>query len=408
MTKELAHHYRASSGLIIASLMKSCGDLSMAEDAFHEACAQASQFWAERGIPDNPTAWLMTASKRRLVDTFRSNSLKVVSEQLHENDLESSLEIGLAETDHEIPDERLKLIFTCCHPALKPETQVALTLSVLCGLKVREIARAFLTSESTMRRRLSRAKNKIRVNAIPYEVPTGSRIEQRLSAVLSVVYLIYNESHTAYEGQTLTRSDLAKEALRLSSLLRVLFPHPEVDGLHALLLLNESRKPARVDNKGRLVPLELQDRSLWDAKMSSEGCELLLETMKRGQIQKYQIQASISAVHCQSPRWEDTDWPQIVGLYQQLLRFESSDVVLVNMAVAYAYSGAVKTAYDLLEKVQARLSHYQPFHAAFAHVNGELGNVDLSKKHYQIAMDKTSNAVEREFLRNRLTSVSDN
>lgn len=244
------------------------------------------------------------------------------------------------------------------------------------------------------------------MNAIPYEVPTGSRIEDRLSAVLSVVYLIYNESHTAYEGQTLTRSDLANEALRLSTLLRTLFPHPEVDGLYALLLLSESRKPARVDNKGRLVPLELQDRSLWNKQMGAEGSELLLETMKRGQIQRYQIQAAISAVHCQSTQWEDTDWPQIVGLYQQLLKFESSEVVLVNMAVAYAYSGAVRTAYDLLQKVRERLSHYQPFHAAFAHVNGELGNVEISKKHYQIAMDKTSNAVEREFLRNRLRSVS--
>jgi len=400
---DLARFYRAKSGRILAALVSQCRDLQLAEDALHDAFLHAGENW-----PANirkPDAWLLTIARRRLIDKLRQSSrhsnekiLSSIADSLNPDQVES-------EATHEIPDERLKLIFTCCHPALNQEAQVALTLKTLCGLSSREIARAYLTSETAMNQRLVRAKRKIREAGIAYRVPEKSELDERLAAVLSAIYLIYNESYSAFEGQTLTRNDLAEEAIRLASVLERLLPEPEVSGLLSLMLLHHSRNPARSDQDNRYIPLECQNRALWDAESASQGRSILIAALGKGQPGKYQLQAAISALHSEADDWNSTDWRQICLLYVKLYEHDPSPIVKLNGIVALAFSGKSKLAYRQLPSVAQELEHYQPFYAAKAEIEVHLGMLDLARESYQKAIDATKNSSEKGYLSAKLAKM---
>jgi RNA polymerase sigma-70 factor (ECF subfamily) len=386
-------------------LLAQCQDLDLAQDALQDACVQASEKWTIGGMPKSPAAWLLTVSRRRLIDRLRRSSLsskETIIETIH-------LSLQQAEQSNEaeqlIPDERLKLIFTCCHPALSPQARVALTLRILCGLKTREIARAFLISESTLQQRLVRAKHKIRSAGVGYKIPKSDELGERLPSVLEVIYLIYNESYSAYQGQTLTRQDLAHEAIRLARVLHMLLPLPQVQGLLALLLLHQSRNMARCTDNEVFIPLEDQDRSLWDQKAISEGRALLLTAMAQGQPDGYQLQAAISALHVEAESWDKTDWAQIELLYVALMRIEPSPVVELNHAVAVANGGRPQEALTLMTNLEEQLEAYQPFFAARAHILTQLSQFTQAQKSYQRAIALSSNNAERDFLIKRLAEL---
>jgi RNA polymerase sigma-70 factor (ECF subfamily) len=392
-------------------LISQCGgDIQMAEDALQDACIQAAALWQnnnEDEQPKNPGAWLFTIARRRLIDQLRQS-------QRHTNDatLNRTLqeltksEDEDAEDQQQIPDERLKLIFTCCHPALTEDARLALTLKTLCGLSVREIARAFLVSETAMNQRLVRAKRKIKAAGIKYKVPDEDELSQRLDSVLTVIYLIFNESYSAYEGLTLTRDDLGQEAIRLAQVLHQLLPSPEVAGLQALMLLHQSRNTARSSSKFSFIPLEQQDRRLWDQSKISVGRKLLLLALAKGQPGKYQIQASISALHAEAGDWLETDWQQILLLYLTLLKIEPSAIIELNMLVALAQSGKPKKALVQLDSLQDRLHNYQPFFAARANIQESLGLIEKAKGDYRRAIMLSKNTPERDYLQRRLRSIA--
>lgn len=402
---DLARVFRAESGRILAALIARCGDIQLAEDALQEACLQASAKWRYTP-PNKPGAWLHTVAQRRLIDKLRRaqrQSSDAALTQALDNLQGSTLS---DEESQEIPDERLKLIFTCCHPALAEQARLALTLKTLCGLNSREIARAFLVSETTMNQRLLRAKKKIRAAGIAYKVPSSTELDERLDSVLAVIYLIFNESYSAYEGQSLTRDELAQEAIRLARVLHKLLPKPEVAGLLALMLLHQSRNSARSKDASNYVPLERQDRSLWDQTKISEGRTLLLTTMAMGQIGKYQLQAAISAVHAEAAHWADTDWAQILLLYITLFKLEPTPVVELNLLVALAMSGEHARALQRLKQLETQLKDYQPYHAGSANICEQLGLVEQARDHYQRAIVMSKNSAEREFLTNCLERIS--
>ncbi len=403
--RELALTYRANSGRIIAALVASCSDLQLAEDALHDACLQAGKAWMDNGLPNDPAAWLYVASKRRLIDVLRAKSRK---ERKSAGDTLFEMEMQVSVSDEEeldIPDERLSLIFTCCHPALSRNAQVALTLKTLCGLTVREIARAFLVSDTTMGQRLVRAKHKLRVNAIRYLVPKKEELGVRLEAVLSVIYLIYNESYSCYEGQSLTRDDLANEAIRLASIVCRLLPSGESKGLLALITLHQSRRAARCDDAMGFIALEDQDRTQWDHQLIVKGRKLLLEAFAEDQLGKYQLQAAISAVHSEAQTWAETDWAQIIGLYRQLLLFDPSPVIRLNMLTAVAFSGGLALAKQGILALKNDLDNYLPFHVALADIEYRLGNKASSISYYEHSIAMCRNSVEQAHLKRKMQRV---
>ncbi|WP_339720851.1 sigma-70 family RNA polymerase sigma factor [uncultured Paraglaciecola sp.] len=395
----LARIFRAESGQVLASLVYFSRDLQLAEDALQDACEQASNKWPVQGIPVNTSAWLHLVAKRKLIDKLRQqhsqqNQYKL---QLIEDSLYMQPDT-MAETDYDVPDERLRLIFTCCHPALNEAAQVALTLRTLCGLDVREIARAYLTSEVAIGQRITRAKKKIRDAGISYEIPHSEQLKIRLPSVLKVIYLIYNESYSAYEGQSLTRHDLANEAIRLSLLMVKLIPNAEVFGLAALMLFHDARRSSRSSVDEPYIPLELQNRALWDQELIEQAnhfMQLALQCKQRG---PYQIQAAISALHAKATSWEATDWRQIQLLYMSLLQLLPSPVIELNLAIAKANGGQLKQAYTDVLALNDELHLYQPYHAACGELESRLQLPEKAYCSITKAINLSKNSIERDFL----------
>ena len=401
--------YRSDWGRIVASLIGLIGDFDLAEESAQEAFAAAVDQWPVSGVPDFPRAWIIQTARHKAIDRIRRNASL-------EEKLDSYVNSGLVRTievpdydSNEIPDDRLRLIFTCCHPALAPEAQVALTLRTLCGLETDEIASSFLVPSATMAQRLVRAKRKIRDAGIPYSVPETTDISARIEAVLTVIYLVFNEGYAATRVGPLVRTDLCAEAIRLGRLLRsLMMPRPpaEVTGLVALMLLHDARRDARVDAAGDIVVLEEQDRSRWDYPQIAEALPLVTEALG-GRPGPFALQAAIAAVHCQAERAEETDWPQIVRFYDQLERVQPSPIVSLNRAVAVAMADGAQSGLGLIDQLAASddLANYHLLHAARADLLRRLGSVVESAKSYHRALALVTNDAERRFLERRLGEV---
>ena len=404
--------FREEYGRIIATLIRQSGSFDLAEEALHEAFVSAAESWERDGPPRNAGAWLTTVAHRKLVDAVRRDQTRAGKQSEIEYEvtrLQPFAEPEVYEDVFEYPDDRLRLIFTCCHPALSREAQVALTLRTLGGLTTTEIAHAFLLPEPTLAQRLVRAKQKIRVAGIPYEIPSRERLNDRLAAVQAVIYLIFNEGYAASAGDTLVRNDLCAEAIRLGRVLCELLPNePENLGLLALMLLQDSRRKARVNDRGELVTLEEQDRSLWDRREIDEGVQLLERALSLGRAATYQLQAAIAAVHCEAPTAVETDWRQIVALYEQLLRISSSPVVALNHAAAVGMAFSFAEGLTLMDAAGAdgKLDNYYLFHAARADLLRRLGRFDQAQDAYQQALSLTTNRVEQNYMRRRLDEIT--
>ncbi len=401
--------YRAESGRILATLIRLLGDFDLAEDAVHDAFAAALERWPLDGVPANPRAWLISTGRFKAIDVLRRRarfdaSREKITAQLENatDDLVQGLYDGLA-------DDQLRLIFTCCHPALAPEARVALTLREVCGLTTEEIARAFLTTAPTLAQRIVRAKAKIGDARIPYQVPSAEELPDRLDTALQVVYLVFNEGYYASSGASLTRAELSAEAIRLGRLLLELLPEPEVMGLLALMLLQESRRAARTSPSGELVLLEIQDRSLWNRGQIAEGIQLVERALLSRRFGPYTLQAAIAAVHSEACDAAATDWPQIVALYSVLAQAEPSPVVELNRAVAVAMRDGPKAGLALIEALIARgdLADYHLAHSARAELCRRLGRKDEARSAYQRALSLTQQEQERRFLENRLRELDE-
>ncbi|MEO9944986.1 sigma-70 family RNA polymerase sigma factor [Paraglaciecola sp.] len=403
---EISRIFRAESGKVIASLVYISKDIQLAEDALQDALEQASIHWPVQGVPVNSCAWLYLVAKRKLIDNLRKT--KVYNDKQKTDLIRQSIILheATAELEYDVPDERLRLIFTCCHPALNEDAQVALTLRALCGLTIKEIARAYFVSEVAMGQRITRAKRKIKTAGISYEVPSHAQLNARLSSVLKVIYLIYNESYSAFEGQTLTRQDFAQEAIRLSRLMVELTPSAEVFGMAALLLFHDARRASRSDNQESYIPLEHQDRQLWDDKLIVEANKYMDKALAYKQAGQYQLQAAISALHCHAPSWEATDWYQITLLYLRLLDFNGSPMVLLNLLVAKSYTAELDKVYQELLLLEAQLPDYQPYYAAKSDIEGRLGLLVAANASLDKAIKLSQNGSERDFLlRKRAVSL---
>jgi RNA polymerase sigma-70 factor (ECF subfamily) len=405
--------YSSDWGRIVATLIRSFGDFDVAEEAAQEAFAAAVTQWPASGVPDSPPAWIIQTARHKAIDRLRRQTrFKEKVESYAASGLIKTLEepgdITSGDTN-EIPDDRLRLIFTCCHPALAPEAQVALTLRTLCGLETDEIARAFLVPTATMAQRLVRAKRKIRDAGIPYAVPATNEMPARLDAVLTVIYLVFNEGYASTRGEPLVRSDLCAEAIRLGKLVRtLLMPQPpsETTALVALMLLHDSRRNARLDEAGDIVVLEEQDRSRWDAKQIAEALPLVEEAV-RAESGPYALQAAIAAEHCKAARPEETDWRQIVRLYNLLQRVQPSPIVSLNRAVAVAMVDGPEVALALIDELAktGELDEYHLLHAARADLLRRNGSAEEAAESYERALALVSNESERRFLTRRLHEV---
>ena len=393
--------FRAESGRAVASLVRFFGDIDIAEEAVQEAFEIATQRWPESGLPPSPAGWIITTAHNRGIDRLRRESSR--------NDRHKQALLVQTSDESEVvgpvEDDRLRLIFTCCHPALSTEAQVALTLRLIAGLQTPEIARALLVSEPAMAQRLVRAKNKIRATNIPYRVPRDAELPVRMRSVLAVVYLIFNEGHVATTGEALVRDDLCEEAIRLTRLLVELMPDEgEAQGLLALLLLTEARRPARADADGSLVRLGDQDRSLWVRPLIDEGHAVMRALLRRNMPGPYQIQAAIAAVHADASTAEATDWSQIVQLYDQLLMYTPTPIVALNRAVAVAELDGPAPALALLGELD--LDSFHLYHAALADLLQRLGRLDEAAVAYDRAIDLATNAVERDHLERRRAELA--
>lgn len=385
--------------------MHQCRDLSTVEDALQDAYLQACQQWQKQGMPENPVAWLHSVAKRRLIDRLRRQRTTQDGTMLHEMETRYQWRYAEAEGPMGIPDDRLRLIFTCCHPALSQEAQIALTLKIICGLNSREIARAFLIQEDTLNRRLSRAKQKIALAGIAYEVPEGQALAARLPSVLGVIYLLFNESYQACEEPQLTQEDLAQEAIRLGRLLYELQPSTEAGGLLALMELHWARRAGRGADASNYIPLEQQQRDRWDRKAIAQSTKFLLNVMSHGDVGVYQIQAAISALHANAPSFSEVDWPQVLGLYEELYRRLPTTVVMLNYWVARSFVEDPQVVLDELQKLFDTATSYQPFHAACADIARRAGMKEQAAAAYRRAIDLSPNGTERDFLQQRLSAL---
>jgi RNA polymerase sigma-70 factor (ECF subfamily) len=392
--------YRSESRRVLATLIRLLGDFDLAEEALSEAFAQAVERWPADGVPDRPRAWLISTGRFKGIDTLRRRARFDSACQ----ELALRVEDGAGEPEEEVADDRLRLIFSCCHPLLAPEGQVALTLREVCGLTTEEIARAFLTSPPTVAQRIVRAKAKIRDARIPYQLPDASELGERLEAALGVIYLVYNEGYRASSGESLTRADLTVEAIRLARLVAALLPEPVVSGLLALMLLNESRRTARSSPSGELVLLADQDRTRWNQELIAEGIALVEGALRSRRFGSYTLQAAIAAVHAEAPRAELTDWPQIVGLYDLLSTRSPGPVVALNRAVAVAMRDGPAAGLVLIDAMLERgeLVDYQPAHASRAELLRRLGRVEEARSSYERALALTHQEPERRYLARRL------
>jgi RNA polymerase sigma-70 factor (ECF subfamily) len=403
--------YRSESGRVLATLVRLLGDLDLAEEAMHEAFAAALEFWPQTGIPDKPRPWLISTARFKAIDAIRRRARFDGAQRDLVAQMESRVNDapgGDGETgDEEIEDDRLRLIFTCCHPALPPEGQVALTLREICGLTTEEIARAFLVTPATLAQRIVRAKAKIRETPIPYEVPTPQELPERLDAVLQVVYLVFNEGYSAAAGAEVTRAELTGEAIRLGRLVAGLQPEPEVNGLVALMLLQESRRAARTSPAGELILLEHQDRALWNREQIAEGVGLVEKALSSRRFGAYTLQAAIAAVHAEAESTPATDWRQIVALYNQLARIQPSPVVHLNRAVAIAMRDGPEAGLTQIDAVleDGELANYYLAHSARAELYRRLGRTAEARASYERALALTQQEPERQFLQERIRQL---
>jgi RNA polymerase sigma-70 factor (ECF subfamily) len=400
--------YRLESRRILATLIRLLGDFELAEDALHDAFRAALEQWPKEGLPANPRAWLVSAGRFKAIDAKRRLARFDTSQAAVAEQIEAQASDAGTFDDETIEDDRLRLIFTCCHPALLPEARVALTLRELCGLTTEEIGRAFLTVPSTLAQRIVRAKAKIRDARIPYQVPSPAELPDRLDTVLQVIYLVFNEGYSASSGDSLTRSDLSGEAIRLGRLLAELLPEPEVIGLLALMLLQESRRNARTSRTGDLILLEDQDRSLWNRDLIAEGKALVAKALASRRFGPYTLQAAIASVHADATDVAATDWAQVAGLYEVLMRVEPSPVVELNRAVAVAMRDGPDAGLALIDAILARgdLTDYHLAHAARADLCRRLGKADDARTSYEMALTLVSQEPERRFLERRLAALN--
>ena len=400
MDDTVARIYRQESRRVFSTLVRLLGSFEAAEDALHDAFIAAAEQWPARGVPANPVAWLVSAGRFKAIDRIRRNRRFVASDELVEAVADDAP--GWEQRWDEraaIEDDRLRLVFTCCHPSLAEEARIALTLREVCGLTTEAIARAFLIATPTLAQRIVRAKAKIAAARIPYEVPGAAERPARLASVLRVVYLVYNEGHSAQAA------GLADEAIRLARLLHGLLPEPEVKGLLALLLLHDARRDARTNAAGELVPLEAQDRSRWNAAAIAEGCALAESALSQRGFGAYALQAAIAAVHGESPSAAATDWPQIVGLYDALLRIEPSPVIALNRAVAVGMRDGPEAGLALIEPLLPLLAGYHAAPAAAADLCRRAGRWQEAQRFYRAAADLARQAPERQFLLRRLDEI---